>query len=221
MWLISASAWAQGVTDLKYYTNPEELFKYHLKADCVNTPGEKCEVTEIGQYASLNVSIVSILFLRQVGFAQNPVNEWILIIIPYCMAYCYVIYRYVISEWRSIRPVEINQYEITMATHYNITMGNDIARDVHCEITMSNDVARDIHCDFIISNDIAMCIYHDITMHNDVAMNIFYCVISALCLIVLFYYGLYGIKTRTSSFLISLAWRTHSLFLCRGISLTL
>ncbi len=31
--------------------------------------------------------------------------------------------------------------------------------------------------------------YHGITMHNDVAMNIFYNVFSALCLIVLFYYG--------------------------------
>ncbi len=43
------------------------------------------------------------------------------------MVYFYVIY----SERRSIRPVEINQYDITMATHYDITMGNDIARDAH------------------------------------------------------------------------------------------
>ncbi len=40
---------------------------------------------------------------------------------------------------------EINQYEITMAPHYDITMGNNIARDVHCEITMGNDIARNIH----------------------------------------------------------------------------
>ncbi len=33
----------------------------------------------------------------------------------YTMAYYYVIYGYVVSEWRSIRPVEINQYDITMA----------------------------------------------------------------------------------------------------------
>ncbi len=44
------------------------------------------------------------------------------------MAYFYVIYRYVFSEWRSVRPVEINQYEIIMATHYDITMGNDVTR---------------------------------------------------------------------------------------------
>ncbi len=59
---------------------------------------------------------------------------------------------YVFSGWRSIRPVEIKQYGITMATHYDITMGNDIARDVHCEITMGNNVA--------------MCTYHDITKAN-------------------------------------------------------
>ncbi len=62
-----------------------------------------------------------------------------------------------ISEWRSIRPVEVNQYVITMATPYDFTMGDDIARDVHCKITMGNDVARDIHCDVTMSNDVAMC----------------------------------------------------------------
>ncbi len=66
------------------------------------------------------------------------------------MAYFYVINRYVISEWRSIRPVEINQYDI-MATHYDITMGNDVARDAHYKITMGNYFARDIHCDITMS----------------------------------------------------------------------
>ncbi len=50
------------------------------------------------------------------------------------MAYFYVIYRYVISKWRSIRSVEINQYDITMATHYDITMCKDFARDAQCAI---------------------------------------------------------------------------------------
>ncbi len=99
---------------------------------------------------------------------------------------------------RSIRPVGINQYVITMVTHYDITMDNDIACDVLCEITMGNDVARYIHFDVTMSNDIAMCTYHDITMHIDVVMNLFY------YLIVFFHYGWYGIKTRTSSCLISL-----------------
>ncbi len=94
-------------------------------------------------------------------------------------------------------------------------------RDVHFEITMDNDVARDIRCDVTMSNDIAMVIYQCITMHNDIAINIFYYVFSALCLIVLFYYGEYGIKTRTSSCLIGLDWRTHSLVLCKAISIVL
>ncbi len=46
-----------------------------------------------------------------------------------------------------------------MATIYNITIGNDIARDAPCEIAMGNDVARDIHCDITMSNDIASCVH--------------------------------------------------------------
>ncbi len=84
------------------------------------------------------------------------------------------VYVYVISEWRSIRPVEINQYGITNDTHYDITMGNDVAMDNHCYVTMSNDIA--------------IGTYHGVTMHNDIAVNIFRYVFSALCLIVLFYY---------------------------------
>ncbi len=42
----------------------------------------------------------------------------------------------------SVSAVEINQYDITMATHYDITMGNDIDRDAYCEITMGNDIDR-------------------------------------------------------------------------------
>ncbi len=72
-----------------------------------------------------------------------------------------------------------------MVIHYDITMCNDIARDVHCEITMGNDVASDIHCDVTMINDVAMCTYHGITMHNDVAMNLFYYVFSALYLIMI------------------------------------
>ncbi len=85
----------------------------------------------------------------------------------------------VFSEWRSFKPVEINQYDITMATHYDITMGYNSVRDAHCEITMGNDVARDIHYDVTMGNDVAMHTYLGITF----AINLFYCVLSALCLI--------------------------------------
>ncbi len=46
-----------------------------------------------------------------------------------------------------------------------------------------------MYCDIPMSNIIAMCTYHGTTMHNDIVMNLFYYVFSALCLIVLFYYG--------------------------------
>ncbi len=39
--------------------------------------------------------------------------------------------------------------------HCDITMSNDIARDIDCDITMGNDIARDIHCDITMRNDIA------------------------------------------------------------------
>ncbi len=107
------------------------------------------------------------LFYQYYKFAK-------LYILFHTMAYFYVIYRHVISKLRSIRPVEINQYDITMTTHYDITMGNDVARDAHCEITMDNDVARDVHFDITMNNDVAMCTYHGIIMHNHISMNIFY-----------------------------------------------
>ncbi len=50
-------------------------------------------------------------------------------------------------------------------THYDITMGNDVAREAHCNITMGNGVVRDIHCDVTMSNDVAM--------HNNLCMNLF------------------------------------------------
>ncbi len=59
---------------------------------------------------------------------------------------------------------------------------------------MANYFARDIYCDVTMSNDSTMCTYHGITMHNNIAMNLFYYVLSAIYLILLFYYGYYGIK---------------------------
>ncbi len=67
--------------------------------------------------------------------------------------------------------MEINQYDITLATHYDITISNDIARDAYCEITMANGIARDIHCDVTMSNDVASVYI--------IAMNHIYYVFSA------------------------------------------
>ncbi len=72
-----------------------------------------------------------LLFLCHKSFKYNIVH-----ILFHTIACFYVMFRYVFCKWRSIRPVEINQYDITMVNHYDITMCNDIARDAHCEITM-------------------------------------------------------------------------------------
>ncbi len=56
-------------------------------------------------------------------------------------------------------------------THYDITIGNDVSRDVHCDITMGHDVA--------------MGIYHDVTMDTDVARTLIY-VLVHLIMIFLF-----------------------------------
>ncbi len=39
--------------------------------------------------------------------------------------------------------MEIHQYDITMVTHFDITMGNDIAIEANCEFTMGNNVAKE------------------------------------------------------------------------------
>ncbi len=39
----------------------------------------------------------------------------------------------------------------------------------HYDITIGNSVARDIHCDIIIGHHVVMGAYHDATMYTDVA----------------------------------------------------
>ncbi len=51
------------------------------------------------------------------------------------------------------------------ASHYDITLRNDVVRDADCDITMGNDITMDIHCDVKMSNDFPMCIYHGITIY--------------------------------------------------------
>ncbi len=57
-------------------------------------------------------------------------------------------------------------------THYDITIGNDVAKDVHSEI--------------IMGHSIVVGTYHDLTMHNDVAMTLIYYVLLRPIMIFLF-----------------------------------
>jgi hypothetical protein len=61
LWLISSSAFADAVTKIKHYTNPEDYFEEGYACECVNTAGcphGSCNPTNTGNYASINVSVI-------------------------------------------------------------------------------------------------------------------------------------------------------------------
>ena len=80
LWLISSCVWAQGVTDIKYYIDPKELFN-DIVPECHKYPdaseeGIKCEVTTVGNFAPLNVSLVNNeIFIGFIGFCTVNWNE--------------------------------------------------------------------------------------------------------------------------------------------------
>ncbi len=57
-------------------------------------------------------------------------------------------------------------------THYDITIGNDVARDVYCEI--------------IMGHGIVMGTYYDVAMHTDFAATLIYYVLLRPIMIFLF-----------------------------------
>ncbi len=57
----------------------------------------------------------------------------------------------------------------------------------HYDITIGNDVARDVHYEMIMGHSIVVGIYHDVTMHTDVTMTLIYYVL--LCLIMIFLFS--------------------------------
>jgi len=69
LWLISSSVWADAVSKIKMYTNPKEYFNQDDACECdsSSTPStgciraELCSVTNGGNYATINVSVVSIV----------------------------------------------------------------------------------------------------------------------------------------------------------------
>ncbi len=57
----------------------------------------------------------------------------------------------------------------------------------HCDITIGNDVARDVHCEIIMGLGMVMGTYHDVTIHTDVAATLIYYVL--LCPIMIFLFS--------------------------------
>lgn len=58
LWLSGSAAWASGLTGLKSVTNPDNFFKY-IPHVCANEAVAKCSTVFAGNFAGLNISIVS------------------------------------------------------------------------------------------------------------------------------------------------------------------
>jgi hypothetical protein len=79
LWLIASSAWADGVSKVKHYTDPENLWVEKYFCECVNMNKQsapstceqaKCSVSNGGNYATLNVSIVRTVYLFYIYILQ-------------------------------------------------------------------------------------------------------------------------------------------------------
>ena len=74
LWLISSSAWADAVTKIKMYTDPNQYFFDEYACECAKTHTEcvhaaqRCDVIVAGNYATINVSIVSVEYFSSVMF---------------------------------------------------------------------------------------------------------------------------------------------------------
>ncbi|XP_069085951.1 synaptophysin-like protein 1 [Pleurodeles waltl] len=68
LWLVSSSAWAKGLTDVKYCTNPNTIIAL-LGENCKDPPN-KCAAVEGPSLGSLNVSVV-FGFLNLILWAGN------------------------------------------------------------------------------------------------------------------------------------------------------
>lgn len=71
LWLISSSVFADAVSKIKMYTNPEEYFNSDYICECVKdvpkcTPADNCAVKYSGNFGAMNASIVSVVYFSKV-----------------------------------------------------------------------------------------------------------------------------------------------------------
>lgn len=57
LWLVSSSAWADGLSHVKYYTDPAHPWLKEVVHDCA-TSVNQCYPVESGNFATANVSVV-------------------------------------------------------------------------------------------------------------------------------------------------------------------
>lgn len=67
-WLVASSAWAQGLVNLKYYTDLSKCGQFGMIPDC--SPPNNCVQLEYPNFASLNVSVI-FGFLNMLVWAGN------------------------------------------------------------------------------------------------------------------------------------------------------
>ena len=58
LFLIGSSVWADELTDIKHYSDPDELFN-RIVSDCKEPTQNECKSVHGGNFATLNVSVVS------------------------------------------------------------------------------------------------------------------------------------------------------------------
>ncbi len=87
----------------------------------------------------------------------------------------------------------------------------------HYDITIGNDVARDVHCDIIMGYDVAMRTYHDVTMHTDVTMTLIYVLLCPIMNIILHILEAFGLMkyhyTKQFTWISRQGYTTHSFLL--------